>query len=381
MMNIVFAGCTGAYGHAFSAVNTKTRLMALGLIKCGASCSIYDGLLGYGQEEETFMDEGIEVMLPKRKGSVITGEIKNIPHFYRYLKNKAQGYQKNILVVELPLFHNYLAYTLCAKRLGYKIVVIAHEWAPTLVHKGLYSKISSYLYTHTFGYFVDGAFPISEYIIKKMAHFKKPYLKVPAIAEFNLDIVDYELRKEGYFVYCASANYSRVANLVIDAFCEYAKKDGVFKLKLILSGSQDAIDGLRKRVSALGLNEKVSFYSKLPYQELIKYYQYSSALIIPLDPAYEQDTARFPQKLAEYCSAATPILTTDVGEVKVYFNEYNCIKADFTTESFADKMQWIEKNAPQAALIGKNAYKLGIEEFEYSGCGKKMYNFLNTLFV
>lgn len=380
MMNIVFAGCSGAYGHTFSAVNTKTRLMALGLIKCGANCSIYDGLLGYGQEEETFMDEGIEVLLPKRKGSVITGEIKNIPHFYRYLKNKAQCYQKNILVVELPLYHNYLAYTLCAKLLGYKIIVIAHEWAPTLVHKGIYSKLSSFLYTNTFGYFVNGAFPISEYIIKKMAHFKKPYLKVPAIAEFNNQPIEYGKRDSGYFVYCANANYARVANLVIDSFCQYKKGLGSYNLKLILSGSQNAIDALKERVNHLGINENVTFYSKLPYEELYKYYQNASALIIPLDPEYEQDTARFPQKIAEYCSAATPILTTDVGEAKVYFDDSTSIKAKFNVDSFCEKMKWIENNPCDSACIGQNGYKLGLEKFEFICCGKKMYDFINTLF-
>lgn len=379
-MNVVFAGCTGAYGHSFSAVNSKTRLMCLGLIESGTRCSIYDGLLGYGSVEEAFVDDGIEVIIPQRKGSVFWGEIKNIPHFFKFLKERSTGSDKNVLVVELPLYHNYLAYVLCGKKLGYKIIVIAHEWSPTLIHNGLYSKVSSFLYTRTFGYFIDGAFPISEYIINKMEHFKKPYYKVPAIADFSVVPIEYSNRDSGFFVYCASANYSRVANLIIESYYEYRQNNGKFALKMILSGTEKAINDIKNVASKLSIDSFVSFYSKIPYEELLHYYRNAAALLIPLDPNYEQDTARFPQKIAEYCSMARPIITTDVGEVDFYFSDDNSIKAAFTKESLAEKMKWVEDNEENAAIIGENGYLLGLKEFEFRGCGKKMYNFLNSLF-
>jgi hypothetical protein len=379
-MNVIFAGCTSSYGHSFAAVNTKTYLMALGLTKCGAQCAIYDGLLGF-LHEESYIQDGIEIVTPKRKGSVIVGELKNIPHFYNFMKKRAKGHEHNILIVELPLFHNFLSYVYCGRKLGYKIVVIAHEWAPTLVFTNVYAKLSSFLYTKTFGYLVDGALPISEYIIRKMAHFNKPYLKVPALADFSKKPIDKDKRKGGYFVYCANANYYRIARLIIDAFRIYKMKGGKYSLVLILSGSETAIDNIKDTVKGFGLFSEVSFFSKLPYDTLLKYYQNASALMIPLDPEYEQDIARFPQKIAEYCSTSVPIITTNVGEVEFYFTDKTCLKSKFSAESFAENMVWIEQHKKEALQIGEESYGLGLNKFEYSKSCEDIFAFLKSLYL
>lgn len=379
-MNVIFAGCTSSYGHSFAAVNTKTYLMALGLTKCGAQCAIYDGLLGF-LHEESYIQDGIEIVTPKRKGSVIVGELKNIPHFYNFMKKRAKGHEHNILIVELPLFHNFLSYVYCGRKLGYKIVVIAHEWAPTLVFTNVYAKLSSFLYTKTFGYLVDGALPISEYIIRKMAHFNKPYLKVPALADFSKKPIDKDKRKGGYFVYCANANYYRIARLIIDAFRIYKMKGGKYSLVLILSGSETAIDNIKDTVKGFGLFSEVSFFSKLPYDTLLKYYQNASALMIPLDPEYEQDIARFPQKNAEYCSTSVPIITTNVGEVEFYFTDKTCLKSKFSAESFAENMVWIEQHKKEALQIGEESYGLGLNKFEYSKSCEDIFAFLKSLYL
>lgn len=379
-MNVIFAGCTSLYGHCFSAVNTKTYLMASGLTKCGVQCAIYDGLLGYIRDEH-YVQDGIEIVIPKRKGSVIVGELKNILHFYKFLKKRAIEHDKNILVVEMPLFHNFLSYVYCGHKLNYKIVVIAHEWAPTLTYTNTYAKISSFLYTKIFGYIVDGALPISEYIISKMAHFKKPYFKVPALADYSFKPIDEDRRKCGYFVYCANANYLRIANLIIEAFLIYKRRGGLYSLVLILSGPENAIRMIKEKVEQLDLADCISFYSKLSYDRLMNFYMNASALLIPLDPNYEQDTARFPQKIAEYCSTSVPIITNNVGEIKFYFGNDACLKADFLETSYAEKMSWIELHRKESMQIGNNSYKLGLKEFEYSSCCRKIYNFFKSLYV
>ena len=354
--------------------------MALGLTKCGAQCAIYDGLLGF-VHEESYIQDGIEILTPKRKGSVIVGELKNIPHFYNFMKKRAKGHEHNILIVELPLFHNFLSYVYCGRKLGYKIVVIAHEWAPTLVFTNVYAKLSSFLYTKTFGYLVDGALPISEYIIRKMAHFNKPYLKVPVLADFSKRPIDKYKRKGGYFVYCANANYYRIARLIIDAFRIYKMKGGKYSLVLILSGSETAIDNIKDTVKGFGLFSDVSFFSKLPYDTLLNYYQNASALMIPLDPEYEQDISRFPQKIAEYCSTSVPIITTNVGEVDFYFTDKTCLKSKFSAESFAENMVWIEQHKKEALQIGEESYVLGLNKFEYSKSCEDIFAFLKSLYL
>ena len=379
VLNIVFVGCTALYGRSFNAVNTKTKLMALGLLHSGARCAIYDGLLGTYDVPNNgieYDDEGISISLPHRKGSVPIGELRNIPHLYAYLKKRKYAGAQNVVILEAPLIHNYVAYVFCAKLLGYKVSVIAHEWMPTLQLKGLYSRISGYIYTRMFGYFADSLLPISEYIIKKIKHFRKPFLKVPAISMFY-QLNDIPICGD-YFLYCANAGYKRIIDFVIDSYECYKKNGGNYKLILVLSGSEDAIRIIKHIVSLKGLDTSVEFYSKLKYDDLMKKFKESACLLIPLDPNSKQDIARFPQKIAEYTSTMKPIMTSDVGEISYYFKNNECIKSEFSPLSYAEKMEWIEKNKLEAQNIGVNGYNLGLREFEYKACGRKLFDFLQN---
>lgn len=103
--------------------------------------------------------------------------------------------------------------------------------------------------------------------------------------------------------------------------------------------------------------------------------------MIPLDPEYEQDIARFPQKIAEYCSTSVPIITTNVGEVEFYFTDKTCLKSKFSAESFAENMVWIEQHKKEALQIGEESYGLGLNKFEYSKSCEDIFAFLKSLYL
>lgn len=380
-MNVVFLGCTLNYGKAFNASNTKVKLIADGLISAGAKCYIHDGLLGDGnltQDEEIAID-GITCTRFKRRGAVGIGEMRNYKLLKQYLINHKAKNTENIGIVEFPMLHTYFLYCIALRELGYKIIAISHEWGTTMNPASNVQKLSNDLYTYSFGYIVDGILPISEYIIEKIRHFKKPYFKVPALANFNdFDGVKAENDKH-YFLYCASAKYYRIVTWIIDAYASYLKMGGGFFLIMVLSGTQTDIDAAQNYLNDVGISEMCTIKTKLEYYNLQQHYKGASALLIPLDPNFLQDTARFPQKIAEYTASQSPIITSNIGEVKHYFDNSTAIISKYNLMAYAEKMLWTELNPAKAKEIAINAYELGRIYFDCMQNGVKLYNFLKSI--
>ena len=146
-----------------------------------------------------------------------------------------------------------------------------------------------------------------------------------------------------------------------------------------LNGPDNYKQEIVKYIKEKELSERIVIKSKLPYKDLTNEYLNAKALLIPLDPNYEQDEARFSQKIAEYLSSKSPIITNNVGEIKYYFNDDEIIKCDFNENSFAKSFARVEENNERAKKIGLKGYERGLKEFDYRYLGKGMYDFCNNI--
>lgn len=385
-MNIVFLGCTQNYGYNFSAANTKTELLARGLNEQGCSCTIINSVIGkkLSSNQECINKEFCKVFSFKKHGNQFISWIYNTIPLFKLLKTVKRT-DGNILVLEFPDFHLFLLYVFLGWLLHYHIAVIAHEWGPTV--KGIHPlrKPSTWLYSKTFGYLVDGILPISEYIIEKTRHFKKPYIKVPVLADFNmLSGIDIESKRNvaDFFLYCVYAAYTRVIFKVIDAFAK-SKANVNFedKLVLVLAGSDAQVKKVADYIVAKKMEHEILIKRKLPYKELLRLYSDAIALIIPLDPDSEQDKARFSQKIAEYTSSKTPIITNWVGEIPYYFHQGKdvVIAQDYSEKGFSDVFLWCLSHKQELLEIGYQGYQIGKENFNYKKMGIELFNFFKTL--
>ncbi len=379
-MKVVFLGCTHNYSFGFSADITKISYMAKGLAEAGADCVIHNGIVGSDKvtNDQTVLVDDFPVTTYKKRGNQLFSFIRNIRKTYKYVKNEKEKNGRNIAITIMPLYHIYITYWIICKILGYKYVVISHEWGTTLNEKSKLKICLQSLFAKTFGYFANGILPISEYIIEKIEHFKKPYFKVPILAEFN-DGHNKDVQKNNTMVYCAAVYYKRIILMLIDSYKIYAKNNGELNLTLILNGPNYLIEEIQKYIDSYHLEERIIIKTKLPYKDLIKEYQEARALIIPLNPDYEQDKARFSQKIAEYLSSKSPILTNKVGEINYYFKENEIITCGYNDISFADAFKWIENHKEECSIIGENGYKRGEIDFNYKTVGEGMYNFLQKL--
>lgn len=378
-MNVVFLGCTLNFGLEYNASNTKVKLICDALSKAGANCSIHAGLLGSNllNEDVEKTVENYSYVEYSRSGSVGIGELRNYNKLIRYLESHKSQDELNVGIVELPLLHTFIMYCRALRKCKYKIFVISHEWGPSLQVKGI-RYFSNYVYSKVFGYFVDGILPISEFIIEKIQSFNKPYLKLPALADFRrFEKIEPYIDKQ-YYLYCASAKYFRIVSWIIDSYLEYIRLGGTFQLKMILSGNKQDIDKVKNYINVYNLSDKCVILSGLSYELLQSLYKGAIGLLIPLDPNTLQDTARFPQKIAEYSASRRPIITTPIGEIKYYFDNKSAILAEYTKKSYAEAMMMAEQDSAYDNMIAENAYTIGKANFDISVIGKQLFNFFNS---
>lgn len=381
-MNVVFVNCTIAYPTAFFAENTKTAFDAMGLVENGAKCTIINHIAGSADIKQTTridVDGVAEVITYPMKGHQLVSWIGNTRRLDENLRRLYVKGDDNILVTSFQDLHLFYAVVHCAGKNKYKIVSVCHEWNPTITTFHPLRRSFANYYAAVFGKYVDGILPISEYIIKKISHFKKPYLKLPILSDFSKERKRAD--KSSGFVYCVSAEYYRVIKMCVDAYCNYEnEKKEVFPLTMVISGSHQYQDVVKTYIREHNRFNNIVIKTKLPYDELIELYANATALLIPLDPSSEQDEARFSQKIAEYLSSGTPIISNKVGEINYYFEDKkNIILSDYSVDGFCETFEWITTHQREAAMIGKAGFELGKREFNYAVYGKKLKDFFEEI--
>ena len=379
-MKIVFLGCTNNFGFGFGAVNTKVNFMCKGLQSAGASCVVHNGIIGLNklEHDSNIKYDNIEVTSLKQLRYPNITFLFNLPKLYKFLKKEKVKNEKNIAILEYNYFHIFLLYVILLRIFGYQIVDISHEWLPTIHSRTKFQKYSKLIFAKYFGYLVDAILPISEYIIRKIKHFDKPYFKLPIMANFDDTFVSH-FTGEKKFVYCASLDYYRIVQMIVNSYSVYILNGGSIKMVFILNGTINKIEQIKEYIDAKHLSSLIEIKTILPFKDLLNEFRNAAGLIIPLDPHYEQDEARFSQKIAEYLSSKSPIITTNVGEIKYYFDSSNVVLCEFSESGFADAFKWIELNPMEASNIGIRGYEKGRNTFNYKNLGLEMYEFFKLL--
>ena len=380
-MNIIFLSTTFNYPFAFSANNTKTELLARGMKEQGHKVSIVSGILGernFNEIKKGLTTDDIEYVLLPRRGNYIQTIKTNLKYLNEYLNIKFSYSEKNIIIMDFNQYPIFLIHTILARHNHYKVLSLLTEW-PLSFHWSLIKKIDAFIYLNTFGWFVDGILPISESIKNKIRKFKKPILKIPILSDFSHTCNTISQKEKNYFAFCSSARYVRIIAFIIQTYIIF-NKEHTEKLFLVLYGSDEDIFKISQIISENKLNEQIIIKSKLSPDDLHALYANALGLLIPLDPNNEQDKYRFSQKMAEYLSSKTPIITTAVGEAALYFKPENCyILNEYTPEAYAKVMSDIASNKVKSQMIGENGYEMGKKEFNYKIFGEKLSNFINNL--
>lgn len=227
---------------------------------------------------------------------------------------------------------------------------------------------------------IDGAFPISEELFRqvRLSNTNLPLLKVPVLVDINDALIakDDNPIEENYFMFCGSADYVDTVKFIIDGFeCSNSNS----KLLLVLGGSKSNLDILNYRINQSFFKEGIIVKSTLSKEQLWGYYKNALCLLIPLN-FDQRDKARFPHKIGEYCAVGKPIITSNWGEIPTYFynNENSILLESNDSLELGNAMRKIEENSELREKIGRNAFDLAINEFDYRLYGEKISKFINN---
>ncbi len=309
-------------------------------------------------------------------------KVKGAWNEYWYLR-KMRG--MNTSLVAIVSTHSFLQaslYVLYGKILNFPLTYLYVEMPSEMQHRvGLINKMNDYLFENILLKKMDGALPISELLKENYMKIApgKSFLKIPTICNFENFNSPRKKMQEPYLLFCGAIEYREIIDFTLAAF-KLLPENNTTKLYLIISkGSTKQYAQFNQYLSEQDLLHSTKVFSDIPFSELVSLYVNASALLIPLRPT-KQDAARFPHKIAEYTATGNPIITTNYGEVPLYFKDgVNALIADtYDISEYAEKMKFVSDHPEEAKKIGQKGKELGTAEFSHINYGQKLKEYLQT---
>ena len=337
-----------------------------------------------------------------------TGRHDGIPYLYTSKKirrpdnfvarnlNKVSGYagelavlfkkRKKIIAAILytPSFYELVYYRVVSTLFRFKLVIQYVEFRSSIAdRKDALTILNDRMFDRYSFFFCDGVIAISDFLRDHVASRsgRTPVIKVPAINDFDTAIDTPAKEKEPYLMYCGTIDYLEVIEFILDIFSALKKRgDYGGRLLLIISGSNPGNrERLRSHLAQMPFADSVDIKSSIKYEELLSFYGGADLLMIPLRDSI-QDRARFPHKIGEYTASKRPILSTNVGEMSIYFKDgVSAILAnEYSIEAYVKTLSGYLTSG-DLSDIGINGYQVGIAHFHYACYAKSLVDFVSSL--
>jgi hypothetical protein len=298
------------------------------------------------------------------------GLFNEIKYYRKYSKN---GELKGALV-STNKFYNIVFYYVLG-RIFKTITVVdnVEHWTSNRDIRG-WKRLDKYFYDRFYHKFADKIICISDFLADRAGKSRKgDIVKIPAITDFSKFSNNHSPRlvPEKYFLFCGSKAYSEIIDFIISAFEFLDSGSTILVLVTQQTGS------LTGRISVSNKKSSIRVMSDIPYSALVNLYSNSEGLLIPMRDT-DQDRARFPHKISEYCAAARPIITNRAGEISNYFNETNAyLSPAYDSREYAACMSRIMADPVTAGLIARKSYQTGLENFNYESWSGLLISLFN----
>lgn len=381
----------GTSGFPFGlAQMERQKLISKGLLKAGAGLLVISryGQQPEGQRREELHQssfEGVPFVYasgnPYRPDSFLKrnwSKLKGALNEFFIIRKERKKTKKPVILVSTLSFYNIVYYKLISLVLRIPLVIDNVEFFSSMnIPKSRLVKWDNHLYDQYSPALADKVVAISSFLAEVAARKKdrKQIIQIPSIVEFEKFQSD-AVASEPFFLYCGHAGYFEVIAFIMSAYEKLA--DTSYALYLVSNGAGWEMERLRKRIADSPKADRIKLFSRLPLQELVDLYMTSKALLIPLRPT-EQDRARFPHKIGEYCAAKKVILSTKIGEVDRFFRDgETALLADtYDEQQFAAKMQFVIDHPDEAEAIGQRGHALGLQLFDHKALGQTLKTFLS----
>jgi glycosyltransferase involved in cell wall biosynthesis len=272
--------------------------------------------------------------------------------------------------------------TFVAKILNIPIVLEINERPASLTEN---PDILSKLFPTLWG--SSGVIAISEFLFRwckesakmEMRGFKA--IKVPILIDPIINDKLEPLTSSPSVLFASSSAYGQTIKFIFDAMNVVWQQ--IPDCKLVLTGwSQEdrRAGGIYSELIKRSISDRVELLGYLPRAELLRQYQRSWALLIPLFQDLRSQ-ARFPTKIGEYLISSRPVITTWVGEISEYFqdgiNAYVCEPDN--PAIFGFEIIKALKDPEEAKNVGQQGVITAQKCFDYRLFSKDIYDFFLNL--
>jgi len=128
-------------------------------------------------------------------------------------------------------------------------------------------------------------------------------------------------------------------------------------VKLVIIGSGDIIDRMRRFVREKGIENRIVFLPRMPWEEMMKYTICCDAgLSLDADNCTNHRYS-LPNKLFDYISAGIPVVASNLPEVAAIIKEYDCgmILREVTPSCIAEVLAELRDDRSLLASLKENA--------------------------
>lgn len=134
---------------------------------------------------------------------------------------------------------------------------------------------------------------------------------------------------------------------------------GTTGVKLVIIGSGDIIDSLRRKALEGEARERIIFLPRMPWEEMMRYTMTCDAgLSLDTDTCLNQHCS-LPNKLFDYIAAGLPVLVSSLPEVSALVNSYACgiVIDELSPEAIAKKLQHLANDRSLLLRLRQGAEK------------------------
>lgn len=277
-------------------------------------------------------------------------------------------------------FLELLWYRVLSTVCGFKIIAHYVEYRTEFKGENAWERLANKLFDKYFMRLVDAVLPISEFLIQhlKAKKFNGPLLKVPPLVDFSKFRTSGDKHEIPYFFYVGTAAYLPAIEFILDAFDRLDTNN--FELHLLVNGDADDLRKLKASIDKRDQKSKIKHLTNLSFEALIDKYAEASALLLALTDSI-QDTARFPQKIAEYLASGNPVITTANGEIPNYLKdgETALVAQRYNLDEFSGKMNFLIQNQTLCKQIGVQGRELGLHFFDIHSYGRPLRELIDQL--
>lgn len=329
--------------------------------------------------------EGVEfhyssnnVIWPKNKLKKLFNTVKGVKNSILRLLNKKEAYEVIISYGDYRLSVHAIYY-LVAKLINKKFVYVVDEYPWAYIYKNKKVNIIDKFKIRIFYKLFDGLIVMTNKLKDYYSMFVLKSCKL-FLLPMTVDVRRFDGKQkktnDNYIAYVGgeAEKYNKDGiNVLIEAFSTIAPEFKNLKLYLIGNKNKTWLDEAAK----YSLDNQIKFIGKVSPQLVPEYLNQAKVLVLAR-PANTQAEGGFPTKLGEYLASGTPVLATNVGEIKEYLeDESNIFLAEpGSSLSFAEKLDYILTNYDHAVKVGIKGRKAAQEIFDYRNYSNQLVNYI-----